>query len=265
MIAPARPSRPPTRRPTRRPARRRPRRPATIGLACLLGACTVDGLGAPPGTTATTPRPAAVAPPDVASTRPYRNIAVPFPAGDWTLVGEVVDTRDAAPPQRQAVWASDAGGVIDRLVTVRHEPRPPRSTFAPFAGCTDARYPHAAVYRNARDDQACWHVRPVSLGLAGEPPALHFLIAEFAERRDLVLPPTMIGVRFVATRDAGRHAIEYLFNADLLAPAAGRRLWRPADWTAAAVARDPRRRGVVAAFRDWGERWSIAALPPPGS
>lgn len=243
-----------------RSSRRLPLRAVAIGLAALLGACTVDGV--PPGGT---PRPTTVAPPEVASTRPYRNIAVPFPEGNWILVGEVVDTRNAGPPQQQAVWVSDAEGVIDRLVTVWDEARPPRTAFSPFAGCTDARYLHAAVYRNARDDQACWHVRPVSLGLAGEPPALHFLIAEFAERRDLVLPPTMIGVRFVATQGASRHAIEYLFNVDLLAPPPGRGLWRPTDWTTAAVDRDPRRRGVVAAFRDWGERWSVAALPRPGS
>jgi hypothetical protein len=249
---------------TTMPSSRPAPRAAALGLAVVLGACAAGGPGAPPGTDHAPPRASTLAPPDVATTRRYADTSIPFPEGEWTFIGEIIDERVQIVSQRQAVWASDANGVIDRLVAVWSQTRRSQDTFAPFEACTNDSYLHAEVYRNARNDQACWHLRAVSLGLAGDPPAPNRKIAEFADQRGLVLPATMVGVRYVATAGETRHAVEYLFNPDLLAPAEGGRLWEPADWTSATVAGDPRRRAVVAALRDWGERWSIAMLPTPG-
>lgn len=234
---------------------------AFIGL--ILGACATAGPGAEPGAAVVTTREAGLPPPNVAFTRRYAGVAVPFPSGNWTLVSQTTIESESPAAVRQALWASTAGGVVDRLVAVRIHPRPPEG-FAPFAQCAATGYPHAAVYRNARDDQACWHVRPVNLGLAGEPPLANQVVAAFAEGGGLTLPATMVGVRYVATSGGARRQIEYLFNPDLLAPAAGGRLWRPTDWTRSAVAGDPRRRAMVTSLSGWGERWSIAVLPSPG-
>lgn len=211
------------------------------------------------------PRDAKLAPPEVDTIRSFMDVAMPFPEGDWEYVGDIVDDSLPNSPQHRAVWASAENGVLDRLVVVWRQSRQAEDSYPPFPGCDDHDYPHAVVYRNAPDDQACWHVRPVSLGLAGDAPVLNRIVAAYAERRDLVWPAAMVGVRYLATDGRTRRSIEYLYNTDLLAPTPDRRIWRPSDWTRTRVAADPRRRAVVSALREWGERWATAALPTVGS
>lgn len=198
--------------------------------------------------------------PSVAEMRSYQGVKVPLPRGQWQEIGEVFDNSYAGFPQKQVVYASYNQNVIDRLVTVWWQDRTPPDWFTPFAYCEHRTYPYSAVFQNYKNNHACWHVRPVNLGLAGNTPTLNAKIAEFARRNNLFLPVTMIGVRFVETSGTTRHYIEYLWNMDLILPREDDQIWRPSDWNKNAIATDPRREAAVRAFVNWGQRWRQVAM-----
>lgn len=199
--------------------------------------------------------------PTVASTRSFQDVTVPLPQGQWHEVGEVTDTSVENFPQHHAIYASISGGVIDRVITVWWQRRErPEDWFTPYAYCDHQSYLYAVVITNSRNNHACWHVRAVNLGLAGDAPNQNRLIAEFAAHRNLYSPVTMVGVRFVEGRGFTRHYIEYLWNVDLLLPRKDGSVWRPADWHADAITGDPRRQTVAQALADWGARWRTVVM-----
>ena len=231
-----------------------------VGLALVTAACTGEPRARTPDQAAAQPRAVDLPPPEVGEVRRVFGMATPFPEGEWSAVGEIAAPGSPADPQRSEIWASQAAGVVDRLVVVSEQSGPQRDRSS--APCDDADDAFAAPTRGAGDGQACWHIRAVSLRLAADAPAQNQLVARHAEQNDLVLSPTMISVRYHFSDGATRRSIEYLYSPDLLAPAPGDRLWTAQDWSRTAVMADPRRRAVVSALEEWGARWSTVVVPP---
>lgn len=221
----------------------------------LLASCTVQDTALRVGQ----PPPSGPAP-VVSSRVAFAGVSVPLPEGQWERIGELRDSSIAGFPQRYAIFTSSAEGVLDRAIVVWQQSRTnARDWFTPYAHCVHGTYPHAVTYVNARNNHACWHVRPLSLGLGSETPQ-NQAIFDYAARRDLYQPLTMIGVRFVSGQGMSRSYIEYLFNPDLLLPRSDGRPWRARDWEKGAVAGDPSRRAVVDALAAWGEEWQVIAV-----
>ncbi|SDH06523.1 hypothetical protein [Roseospirillum parvum] len=201
----------------------------------------------------------------------------PLPPGSWEDVarGEIrVPGRHTA-PQHYRVLVSRVGGVIDRAVVVWGQVKTGRWArhWSGFQGCltTDdpavhraevgENYTGGAYITGVRLD--CWHLRTLSLGLAGDPHPMIADLAAWAEAEGAYLPLAMLGARYAVKRHEDRRAyVEYLFNPDLLYPHAT--AWTAADWTRAEVADDPGKQALVETLGAWAAAWH-ARIHAPGA
>lgn len=184
-------------------------------------------------------------------------VSIPLPEGQWQLAASVSEVGNFPNfPQEHTALVSVTDHVVDRMVTVWVQRRlRAQDWFSPFDYCTDPSYPYSKVDVNQRNLHRCWHVRAVNLATAGAPSSIIRELDQYARQHALFLPVVMIGVRFIEGRGRERHYVEYLWNADALFPKAGEDLWLPIDWTRQAVDSDPRRKAVMHALAEWGERW----------
>lgn len=215
----------------------------------LLGGCASPAAG---------PKPAD-APADAAAAR------VPLPPGAWTTIydGDQAVLRGAA--HRQILF-SVSRGMVGRAVLVYRVQLGMRYEFLPRTSCSSPGYWYATAEPVAPDRTrgACWHVRAVNLGLAGEPHWVNPVMSAYADGRELYLPATMIGVRYVRHHQGEMLQVDYLWNPDLLLPPPDAGVWQPDDWSNAAVEADPRKRAIMQVIRGWAEEWEPrvqAALP----
>ena len=187
----------------------------------------------------------------------YAGLRVPFPRGDWDFIGEA-EFRDQVPgyPQRQAIYASVTEGVVDQVIGIWHQVKPGYGSFTPFKYCTHNTYLHSSVTANARNANSCWHLRTVNLGISGNAPDMNQVLSRFAKSRDLYLPTTMLGIRFVTTRGGWRYYTEYMYNTDLLLPKASNGIWTPDEWTKEAVDSSNLKRAVAKGLIEWGINWA---------
>lgn len=201
----------------------------------------------------------------------------PLPPGSWEEVAadEIRVPGKHTAPQHYRVLVSRVGGVVDRAVVVWGQIKTGRWArhWSGFQGCltTDDPAVHRAEVRENYSGSRyitgvrldCWHLRTLSLGLAGDPHPVVADLAAWAEAEGAYLPLTMLGARYAVKRRPDRRAyVEYLFNPDLLYPHP--EAWTAADWRQPEVAADPGKRALVDTLATWAEDWYARVHAPQG-
>jgi hypothetical protein len=226
-------------------------------LVLLLTACAADRKVVGPGPSG---EPATILPAPTPADPP-------MPPGRWETVYAGRQEMSRGWSER-AVMVSRAADVIDRAVLVYRIHLGKRWEFLPRDACRDPGYWYETGDDAGAESGACWHVRAVNLGTAGQPHWVNVVLAGHAESNDLFLPAVMIGVRYIRYHADNLLQVDYLWNPDLLLPPPAGRVWRPDDWRNAAIADDPSKQAIMRTLRRWAEEWQpriAAALPVPAN
>jgi hypothetical protein len=188
---------------------------------------------------------------------------IPLPPGHWQAI-DAGDQAVSGGSSGRIIYVSTVRGIVDRVVLVHRMTLGLRYQFQPRRSCADPGYFYQEPERPLPEGGACWHIRAVNLGLAGDPHWLNRALAQYADGQDLYLPVVMLGPRFIRYQGETLVQVDYLWNPDLLlSPPAGT-LWRPEDWSNAAVADDPAKGAVMSTLVRWARQWQ-PRLEPGGA
>ena len=183
-------------------------------------------------------------------------VSIPLPDGTWTVY-YAVDEGDPAFPTSKLGLAQLRGKVIKQTVYLRVSRSVARAGFEPYPYCEQPHYFFAEKSVNeAGNRQNCWHVRAESLAVDDAPSDRYQALLHFSKANGYFLPLTLIGSRFhIADRNKSIR-VSIGWNPDLIlrAPEA-QKVWRFQDWTAEAVAADPRKRVIMSKFKRWSDDW----------
>lgn len=185
-----------------------------------------------------------------------RSFNVPLPEGAWSVYF-VAANDDDSHPRLDVGLALVQAGVVKQTAYVVVARAPGRDGFKRYANCERPHYLHTQVSINRHGlDQACWHVRPIDLGLSDRPPDALGALSKFADEAGIYLPVVLLGARFHNADRTGALRVAYNWNPDLIVSAGQKKkFWIYADWTNDGIALDPRKAAVVAIVRSWAEEW----------
>ncbi|GAB2174853.1 hypothetical protein [Dongia sp. agr-C8] len=189
----------------------------------------------------------------------FKSVRVPLPPGQWEVIDSIVIPNPRYPnfPMYQEILVSRAGKTIDRVVRIWVQIKKRQEDwFTPFRLCEDDGYFDSVVKENSGSRLDCWHLRPLSLGLAGDVEPGNAAIAKYGKQHGLFVPVVMLGARFARLLNSNqRYSVEYLWTPDLLLPAnTPAKVWTPADWTTKAM-EEPAKRAVIDALDGWAYDW----------
>lgn len=177
-------------------------------------------------------------------------ITVPLPPGNWTVIKEQEWPSDGATNWRRILLSVNQE-VIDRATFIYSREIYKWKYFTTPKKCKNSFYYYQEEPENKHGKGACWHVRVVNLGTAGNPHAINKYLSRIAKEKSVYLPITMIGVRFVRHEWQRFLQVDYLWNADLLLPHPGGGVWRPQEWDNESVKNDPAKKVIMETIKAW--------------
>lgn len=190
---------------------------------------------------------------------------VPLPPGAWTAY-YADDTPEEKFPVFKLGLLRATGKSIKQTVYIRVSRNPTNAGFHFFPQCSLTSYFFSVTVANKiGGEQNCWHVRPETLA-ADVPSARQIALVKYADSKHLFLPLTMIGSRFHMADLTGLLRVSYGWTPDLILRAPkDKKAWRFQDWTADAVAADPRKKAIMTKMQQWGEEWRPQILQAFGA
>jgi len=182
-------------------------------------------------------------------------MTIPLPQGEWSVYYAVEDNGEKFQTSKLGLLL-----INDKIVKQTAYFRVSRSKtgagFKPYEQCAQPHYFYSETALNQISGaQDCWHVQVETLAPDEVPDRQKAMLA-FAKSRGLFLPLAVIGPRFHrASADVLLQA-SYGWTPDLIIKAPkDTKVWRFQDWTAEAVAKEPRKKVIMAKFKRWGEEW----------
>lgn len=191
----------------------------------------------------------------VSDTVALGGMTLPLPPGEWTAYYAVEDADDKFLTSKLGL-ALISGKAVKQTAYFRVTRSKLRAGFKAYALCTQPHYFHSETVLNRMGDaQDCWHVHAETLA-PDDQSDRQKAVLDFAKSRDLFLPLTVIGVRFHKANPEVLLQASYSWTPDLIIKAPKEiNAWRFQDWTAEAVASDPRKKVIMNKFKRWGEEW----------
>lgn len=182
-------------------------------------------------------------------------LKVPLPDGPWTVFYSDDKAEGKIPVFRLGLLRT-SGKAIKQVAFIRVAQNSIKGGFKPFEQCTLANYFFSeTVVNQIGGPQNCWHVRPETLA-ADTPSERQTALTNYAKSKSLFLPLTMIGSRYHMANRSRALRVSYGWAPDLIMPAPKeKKAWRFQDWTADAVAADPRKKAIMTKMKRWGEEW----------
>lgn len=182
-------------------------------------------------------------------------VRLPLPDGGWTVF-YADETPEGSFPVTRLGLLRIAGKSVKQIAYVRVIRNARRGGFKPFEQCALPHYFFSETVTNQTGGaQDCWHVRTETLA-ADTPSPRQAALTSYAKANGLFLPLTMIGSRFHMASRTVALRISYGWTPDLILKAPkDKKVWRFQDWTADAVATDPRKTAVMEKMKQWGSAW----------
>lgn len=180
---------------------------------------------------------------------------IPLPGGEWSVYYAVEDD-DAKFKTSKLGLVQISGKAVKQSAYFRVSRSKTGGGFRPYEQCSQPHYFFGETAMNQiGGKQDCWHVQAETLA-PDEASDRQKAILEFAKSHSLFLPLTIVGPRFHrASADVLLQA-SYGWAPDLIVKAPKEiKVWRFQDWTAEAVAKEPRKKVVMNKFKRWGEEW----------
>lgn len=182
-------------------------------------------------------------------------MTVPLPAGEWTAYYAVED-EDAKFHTSKLGLVLIGGKTVRQMAYFRVSRSKTGAGFKPYEQCAQPHYFYSETVQNQIGGaQDCWHVHAETLAPDEASDRQKALLA-LAKDRGLFLSLVSIGVRFHRANADALLQASYGWPPDLIVKAPKDvKFWRFQDWTAEAVAKEPRKTVVMSRFKRWGEEW----------
>jgi len=180
---------------------------------------------------------------------------LPLPQGEWTAFYATEDSDDKFRNSKLGLVLV-SGNSVKQMAYFRVSQSKTGSGFRPYEQCALPHYFYSETSSNQIGGaQDCWHVQVETLA-PDEATDRQKALLEFAKSRGLFLPLAIIGPRFHRASSDVLLQASYGWTPDLIIKAPkDTKVWRFQDWTAEAVAKDPRKKVVMNKFKRWGEDW----------
>lgn len=182
-------------------------------------------------------------------------MTLPLPAGEWTAYYAVED-EDAKFQTSKLGLVQISGKTIKQFAYFRILRSKTGAGFKPYAQCSQPHYFYSdTVLNQISGAQDCWHVHAETLA-PDEASARQKALLALAKDRGLFFSLVAIGPRFHRANPDVLLQASYGWSPDLIIKAPkDAKVWRFQDWTAEAVAKEPRKKVVMTRFKRWGEEW----------
>lgn len=182
-------------------------------------------------------------------------MTLPLPAGEWTAYYAVEDDGAKFRISKLGLLLI-SGKAVKQSAYFRVSLSKTGAGFKPFAQCAQPYYFFSeTVLNQIGGAQDCWHVLVETLA-PDEASDRQKAILEFVKARSLFLPLAFIGSRFHRANADVLMQASYGWTPDLIIKAPKDiKVWRFQDWTAEAVAKEPRKNVIMTKFKRWGEEW----------
>ncbi|MEQ1889347.1 MAG: hypothetical protein ABL951_09240 [Alphaproteobacteria bacterium] len=182
-------------------------------------------------------------------------ISVPLPDGEWTAYYAVEDKDEKFQTSKLGLVLIN-GKAIKQTAYFRVSRSKVGAGFKPYEQCAQPYYFYGETTLNQIGGaQDCWHVLVETLA-PDDASDRQKAILEFAKSRGVFLPLAAIGSRFHRASPEVLLQASYGWTPDLIVKAPKDiKVWRFQDWTAEAVAKDPRKKVIMTKFKRWGEEW----------
>ncbi len=182
-------------------------------------------------------------------------MTIPLPQGEWSVYYAVEDSDGKFPTSKLGLVLV-SGKTVKQTAYFRVSRSKTGAGFKPYEQCAQPHYFYSETALNQISGaQDCWHVQAETLAPDEASDRQKAMLA-FAKSRGLFLPLAVIGSRFHrASADVLLQA-SYGWTPDLIIKAPkDTKVWRFQDWTAEAVAKEPRKKVIMTKFKRWGEEW----------
>lgn len=181
---------------------------------------------------------------------------VPLPAGVWSVY-YVNQTNDPEFPTAKIGLILPRGKIIRQAIYIRAARAIRHTGFKPYPYCERPYYFYAETADNqAGNIQQCWHMRAEALTGDGESSERYASMLEVSKRNGYFLPLTMIGARYHFANRSKTLRVSIGWNPDaILRAPESKKVWRFEDWTADAIAIDPRKKVIMTKFKKWSQDW----------
>lgn len=182
-------------------------------------------------------------------------MAIPLPDGEWTVYYAVEDD-DPKFLNSKVGLVLLSGKAVKQTAYFRVSQSKTGAGFKPYAQCSQPYYFFSETVQNqASGAQDCWHILVETLAPDEESDRQKAILA-FAKSREVFLPLTIIGPRFHYAGSQALLQVSYGWTPDLIVKAPKDiKVWRFQDWTAEAVAKEPRKKVIMTKFKRWGTEW----------
>lgn len=182
-------------------------------------------------------------------------MTLPLPAGEWTAYYAVED-NDAKFQTSKLGLVLINGKTVKQMAYFRVSRSKTGAGFNPYDQCAQPYYFYSSTVMNQISSvQDCWHVQAETLApdeASGRQKALLALV----KSRNLFLSLVSIGPRFHRANADVLLQASYGWTPDLIIKAPKDiKVWPFQDWTAEAVAKEPRKTVIMTRFKHWGEEW----------
>lgn len=183
------------------------------------------------------------------------DMTLPLPEGEWTAYYIVEDDDDKFQTSKLGL-VMISGKAVKQTAYFRVSRSKTGAGFKPYEQCSQPYYFHSeTVLNQIGGKQDCWHVQVETLA-PDDQSDRQKAVLEFAKSRNLFLPLATIGPRFHRANQDVLLQASYGWTPDLIIKAPKDiKVWGFKDWTAEAVAREPRKKVIMTKFKRWGEEW----------
>lgn len=178
-----------------------------------------------------------------------------LPEGEW-LVYYTFEKEDAKSLTSKLGLVLISGKAVKQSAYFRVSRSKTGSGFKSYEQCAQPYYFYSETATNQIGGaQDCWHVAVETLA-PDKASDRQTALQAFAKSGNLFLPLALTGPSFhKANKDMLLQA-SYGWTPDLIVKAPREsKVWRFQDWTAEAVAKDPRKKVVMNKLKRWGEEW----------
>lgn len=182
-------------------------------------------------------------------------LTLPLPQGEWTAYYATEDS-DAKFKNSKLGLVLISGKSVKQTAYFRVSQSKTGAGFRPYEQCAQPHYFYSeTVLNQVGGAQDCWHIHGETLAPDEASDRQKALLA-LAKSRGLFLPLAVIGPRFHRANANILLQASYGWTPDLIIKAPKDiKVWRFQDWTAEAVAKDPRKKVIMTRFKRWGEEW----------
>lgn len=181
---------------------------------------------------------------------------MPLPAGVWTVY-YINQSDDPEFPTAKVGLILERGKIVRQAMYIRTARATKHTGFKPYPYCERPYYFYEETLANqAGNVQQCWHMRAEALTGDGESSERYASLLEVSKRNGYFLPLTMIGARYHFANRSKTLRVSIGWNPDaILRAPESKKVWRFEDWTADAIAADPRKKVIMTKFKKWSQDW----------